>query len=423
MAPPGTGNSAASDQGSHNALVLETLEMLKSLEQEIGKRASNLSSLTKGLEFLDPPTIVSTIPSKPTEIQSEVNFGPLSLKYQHHANLSILGCEESLHDAFAAAESAVKLTGIRARLKVTIVRNAVHRKMIALYMIKHDEWNQQYHALKKEVASPTKAPADVKMGGSLRNLQLYPVFIGFVPEHYFMLFQGLCPVSPVAYTIAAVCYLLCSMLMDQSNFILSALRLIVQLAQSQLGKRSATQVIEDDIPRDIRTVARDLSLDPVTTEFVCCPKCFCCYPFDSSLERCTHEETPTSQPCGRLLRKQPVPHSERKHANSPTKVFVYQDFKAWLGCLHIRAEIEKHLDAKLPIQEFPRTGIHQDIWDSPLLQNFCGPDGQPFISVKGSEGCYIFSLNMDGFNPFGMRQAGKKASSGAIYMVCLNLPP
>jgi hypothetical protein len=29
----------------------------------------------------------------------------------------------------------------------------------------------------------------------------------------------------------------------------------------------------------------------------------------------------------------------------------------------------------------------------------------------------------DGFNPYRMREAGKKVSSGAIYLVCLNLPP
>ena len=30
---------------------------------------------------------------------------------------------------------------------------------------------------------------------------------------------------------------------------------------------------------------------------------------------------------------------------------------------------------------------------------------------------------MDGFNPFHAKEAGKKVSIGAIYMVCLNLPP
>lgn len=144
---------------------------------------------------------------------------------------------------------------------------------------------------------------------------------------------------------------------------------------------------------------------------------------DSSVDRCSHKETPTSQPCGRLLHKQPK-HStgHLTDSPSPTRVFVYQDFKEWLARLHTRADIEKYLECKLYTQA-SQSSTSRDIWDVPALQNFHGLNGKPFISVKGDEGRYIFSLNMDGFNPFGMRQAGKKASSGAIYMVCLNLPP
>ncbi len=35
----------------------------------------------------------------------------------------------------------------------------------------------------------------------------------------------------------------------------------------------------------------------------------------------------------------------------------------------------------------------------------------------------MFSLCMDRFNPLQSKEAGKKYSIGAIYMVCLNLPP
>lgn len=88
----------------------------------------------------------------------------------------------------------------------------------------------------------------------------------------------------------------------------------------------------------------------------------------------------------------------------------------------MRADIKKYLECKLYTQASQSRTYH-DIWDAPALQNFHGLNRKPFISVEGDKGHYIFSLNMDGFNPFGMRQAGKKASSGAIYMVCLNLPP
>ena len=68
-------------------------------------------------------------------------------------------------------------------------------------------------------------------------------------------------------------------------------------------------------------------------------------------------------------------------------------------------------------------GIMRDIWDAPELHNIMGADGKPFIHRDGSEGRYVFSFCMDGFNPFHLKQAGKKASVVRMYMICLNLPP
>ena len=107
----------------------------------------------------------------------------------------------------------------------------------------------------------------------------------------------------------------------------------------------------------------------------------------------------------------------------PTRLYVYHDFKEWLARLHSRPEIEKYLERNLAVNSEQRlSGVHRDIWDVPALQDFLSPDGRKFIAPDTGEGHYIFSLNMNGFNPFQRKQAGKKASSGAIYMICLNLP-
>jgi len=65
-----------------------------------------------------------------------------------------------------------------------------------------------------------------------------------------------------------------------------------------------------------------------------------------------------------------------------------------------------------------------DIWDAPGLYKIPGPDGHPFIrKCANNEGRFLFSFNMDSFNPFQLKQAGRSASVMGLYMVCLNLPP
>jgi hypothetical protein len=69
-------------------------------------------------------------------------------------------------------------------------------------------------------------------------------------------------------------------------------------------------------------------------------------------------------------------------------------------------------------------GTMDDIWDAPGPYEIPGPDGHPFINEHANnEGRYLFSFNMDGFNPFQLKQAGRSASVMGLYMVCLNLPP
>ena len=177
---------------------------------------------------------------------------------------------------------------------------------------------------------------------------------------------------------------------------------------------------------DIRTVLDELRLEPTTKAYVCCPRCFTCYPFspgDTTYPtHCTKQDTPSSRVCNRRLRKTVTVKGVRR--SMPSRQFLHHDMKQWLARLYSRPGMESLLDRDILAETGQNPATHRDIWDAPALRTFLGPDGHsPFIKRPGSEGRLIFSLCMDGFNPYRMKEAGKKGTVTAIYMVCLNLPP
>ena len=89
--------------------------------------------------------------------------------------------------------------------------------------------------------------------------------------------------------------------------------------------------------------------------------------------------------------------------------------------MYVRSDIKEYFN-KYPDNNFDGQEMH-NIWDGLVLQNFTGPDGQPFMRCSGNEGRLVFGLNIDGFNAHGISNSGKKFSIGGIYMVCFNLPP
>jgi len=174
------------------------------------------------------------------------------------------------------------------------------------------------------------------------------------------------------------------------------------------------------MPVDPRTVIDAFNLNPVSKTFVCCPKCFSCYPLDDSHsypERCSFKSTPDAATCNRLLRK--TRSIRGKRFVYPARRFLYHDMKQWVGNLLCRDGMEDILDRELPTCH-DQSAIH-DILETKLFREFLGPDDKPFFRPGG--GRYAFSLCMDGFNPYHMKEAGKKVHVGGIYMICLNLPP
>jgi len=219
--------------------------------------------------------------------------------------------------------------------------------------------------------------------------------------------------------------------LNDCNLLLFSLRLLIDLMVEDFhAAKGQGKYLALSVPKDARTAVRRLALDPSYKSFICCPKCSSCYPDSGpdSLGYCAWKCTLTNVPtpvqetcqCGCPLRKT---RNVRSHEyDIPVRRFLYHDFNEWLGEMLCRPGMEDMMDRDY--SQSP-SGIMGDIWDAPGLYEISDPNGHPFIRQchADNEGCYLFSFNMDGFNPFQLKQAGRSASVMGLYMVCLNLPP
>ena len=214
----------------------------------------------------------------------------------------------------------------------------------------------------------------------------------------------------------AILHLICGLSLDDCIFFLPCIELILRMSFMRAGYADS----QPRLPRDPRTVLETLKLKPEVHSFVCCPKCFSLYPSDGEISgHCSFKETPTSKPC-----EEPLVHSRRIGATTRSvfvREYFHQSLEVWLGKLLCRPGIEEILDRDVFV-EGP-SDSRTDIFSGDALRLFLGRDGSVFLPSRNSEGRYVFGLSVDAFNPFLNKQAGKKASVTAVYMVLFNLPP
>lgn len=219
--------------------------------------------------------------------------------------------------------------------------------------------------------------------------------------------------------------------LNDCNLLLLALRTLIDIMVGDtLTAEGQGKYLSDSVPKDARTVVDRLALKPSYKTFICCPECSSCYP-DSSPDSPTSTNSPTPTDsatparetcqCGCPLRK--TRSNRSREYDIPIRRFLYHNFNEWLGEMLCRPGMEDMMDREF--SQSPPDGIMCDIWDAPGVYEISGADGHPFICKRRSdnEGRYLFSFNMDGFNPFQLKQAGRSASVMGLYMVCLNLPP
>ena len=230
--------------------------------------------------------------------------------------------------------------------------------------------------------------------------------------------------------MVTVCHVLLGVSRRGCTFMLSMVQYIIHLTLLRLGSdlSQEDEKLLSDIPTDHRAIERAFSLDSRTTMLAVCPNPKCHFTHEPTFkddspvpiypDTCNHIEFRGGRKCGTPLLK---PHRANGHTiHIPIKPFIGFSFKDWLGGMLSRLGFEEKMDNAWT----PSTNglTMKDIFDSEILRNFKGLDGQPF-GTGGKEGRYVFSLCVDYFNPLGNKQAGKKKSIGLISLVCLNLPP
>lgn len=179
----------------------------------------------------------------------------------------------------------------------------------------------------------------------------------------------------------------------------------------------------NSLPRDPRTTDKGFDLDPIVRQYISCTNCHRLYPYNpgdgpDSVDVCTYARTPESPLCGTALWQSGLVGSRPR----PVRKYFHQELKAWVGRLLSRPGIEDILD------QYPQTGpssagVVDDIWQSRVFADLKDHNGAPFFPGPQGEGRLIFSMSVDGFNPFYNKTAKQTVSSTAIWLVLLNLPP
>lgn len=172
------------------------------------------------------------------------------------------------------------------------------------------------------------------------------------------------------------------------------------------------------LPLDPRTAGSKYGLQPSLLTYATCPRCCALYPPLPPKSPRPYQEVCTSKSLGgkvcntQLLRARLTGNREVWQA---IRRFPFQDPSTFIEKMVARPGMEDHLDGPMGLLEARRT----DIWQAEYFANFLGPDRLPFFNGFGR---LAFAIAIDWFNPFSNKEASKKWSIGAIYLICLNLP-
>jgi Transposase family tnp2. len=182
------------------------------------------------------------------------------------------------------------------------------------------------------------------------------------------------------------------------------------------------------LPKTITAALNSFGLESRTITYAICPRCLCTYEPQSVLaitnypKTCDNRPFPEAPICGTDLLQ-----TTNDGGQKPIHIFLYHDFNDYLARLLARPDIEKVMDESVDnmAAKFGQGGenpIH-DVLGAEFVKTFPDRSGKNlFIQRPESEGRYLFSLNVDFFNPERTTHRGATKSCGIITMACLNLP-
>jgi len=181
------------------------------------------------------------------------------------------------------------------------------------------------------------------------------------------------------------------------------------------------------LPKDPCTISASFNLEPEIKQYICCTACCALYPYDPGsgnegivAARCSNQPSLKPDICGvPLWKEQMVTGTQTRTVL--IKTYVHQGFKSWLGRLLARKGVEDHIDNCDSMRTSHNEPL-EDIWPSAVFRDLKDPSGNPFYPGPGTEGCLVFSLSVDSFDPFGNKTASQSVSSTGIWLVLLNLP-
>lgn len=213
---------------------------------------------------------------------------------------------------------------------------------------------------------------------------------------------------------------------------LESLRGALGLILKRLSKRfgilellSVSGELQDEIPRTISQARANVYPDLLIKVYPTCSSCRALYyPRDigtaASLSLSSSllpelPETCTSRIVGEVICGQ----SLRRPLN-----FAVHPLMEWLVRSLSRPGFEKAVDdAWNPVTSPFASPVVDDFWSAASVRETSWPDGFPGKAPVGTPPMHLyFACFVDGFNPWGNKQAGKKASLTGIQLVCLNIP-